>query len=69
MLPGVEKGPVEGLYFVPIIYPIGLVVGMIVFMIAVMWFSAKYLPDIAPYKHNQEQLETKTVQNEGSSNK
>ncbi len=69
MLPGVERGQVEGLYFVPIIYPIGLVVGMVVFMIAVMWFSAKYPPDITPYKHKQEQPETKIVQNEGSNGK
>ncbi len=61
MLPGVERGQVEGLYFVPIIYPIGLVVGMVVFMIAVMWFSAKY-----PYEGNREQPNTEVVQTEGT---
>lgn len=64
MLPGVERGKVEGLYYVPIIYPIGVVVGMIVFVVFTLWFSAKYPPDITPYKHTQP--ETKTVQNEGS---
>ncbi len=69
MLPGVERGKVEGLYFVPIIYPIGAIVAFILFMCFVMWFSNKYPPDVTPYKHGQEQSETKTVQNEGSNGK
>ncbi len=57
MLPGVERGQVEGLYFVPIIYPIGLVVGMIVFGILVMWFSEKY-----PCELNREQFDVQVGQ-------
>ena len=64
MLPGVERGQVEGLYFVPIIYPIGAVVGFIVFMLFVVWFSNKY-----PYEGNREQPNTEVTQIERSCDK
>ena len=61
-LPGVEKGPVEGLYYVPIIYPIVAVVGFILLMTAVMYLSYKY--PRAPFEweiQEQKQVESKEV--------
>ncbi len=64
MLPGVERGQVEGLYYVPIIYPIIVGVLIVAGAIALMWFSAKY-----PYEGNREQPNTTTIQTERSSDK
>ena len=41
-LPGIEKGPVEGLYYVPIVYPIVVAFAIIVGVILLVYVSIKF---------------------------
>ena len=59
MLPGVERGKVEGLYYIPIIYPVGLLTIMFIVLLFLVWFSIKY-----PYEGNREQPSIETTQEE-----